>query len=276
MHLYIVTGATKGLGRALADALERETNHEVITLSRAGEEIQGRCRNYFLDLAQPESIAALLQRALATCSQPRYDKVVLINNGGMLEPVGMLADCNTAALEANLKVNLLAPMILMQQFIANTRTLSDVRLVINISSGAGMRPKVGWSAYCVAKAGLNMASRVAALEAKRNEPGLIICSLDPGVIDTQMQEQIRAKTEGEFPEVERFRQMKLQGALRPADGVAAQILKLERSDAFQNGVIHDIREMEESGECSAPKEAGNAARTGEARNGEERNEEARK
>lgn len=257
MHLYIVTGATKGLGRALADALEHETNNEVITLSRAGKEIQGRRRNYFLDLAQPESIAALLQRALAACSQPRYDKVVLINNGGMLEPVCMLADCNTAALEANLKVNLLAPMILMQQFIANTRTLSDVRLVINISSGAGTRPKVGWSAYCVAKAGLNMASRVAALEAKRNEPGLIICSLDPGVIDTPMQEQIRAKTEGEFPEVERFRQMKLQGALRPPDDVAAQILKLERSDAFQNGVIHDIREMEGSGEGSARKEVGN-------------------
>ena len=62
----------------------------------------------------------------------------------------------------------------------------------------------------------------------------------------------------------------------PNDDVAAQILKLERSDAFQNGVIHDIREMEESGECSAPKEAGNAARTGEARNEEGRNEESRK
>ena len=247
MQLYIVTGATKGLGKALADALLHEASHEVITLSRAVDEVHGKRRNYFLDLTQPASIAALLQRALAACSQARYDKVVLVNNASILDPVAMLVDCDAAALEANLKVNLLAPMILMQQFISRTHDLSAARLVINISSGAGKRPKAGWSAYCAAKAGLDMTSRVAGLEAGLNAPGLIVCSLDPGVIDTPMQEQIRAKTESEFPEVERFRKMKQQGDLRQPDEVAAQILKLERSGAFRNGVVHHIREMLEAG-----------------------------
>ena len=246
MNLYIITGTTKGLGKALADALAADAHNQVITLSRtpdAGSEGRsGRC-NYYLDLSRPESIAGVFERALDAVSKTRYEKTVLMNNAGLLDPVAPLGECDATALIENLTVNLVAPMILMQQFIVRTRGLSPCRLVVNISSGAGKRPVAGWSAYCSSKAGLDMASRVAGLEAGTNEPGLIICSLAPGVVDTPMQTQLRSKSEHEFPEVARFRQMKNEGTLRSPEDVAAEIIKLERLGVFENGGVHDIREM---------------------------------
>ncbi len=243
MNLYIITGATRGLGKALAEMLSHNVDNEILTLSRAPDAHSGNCRNYYLELAHPGSIPAVFGRALKESSAERYDKIVLINNAGIVEPVAALADCEVGAMEANLQVNLVAPIVLMQQFIALTRAMSGKRLVINISSGAGKRPVAGWSLYCAAKAGIDMASRVAGLEAESNEPGLTVCSLAPGVVDTGMQAQIRAKSPSQFPDVERFRTMKEQGALRAPDDVAAAILKLESAWAFQNGGVHDLREM---------------------------------
>lgn len=246
MNLYIITGTTKGLGKALADALATDEHNHVITLSRAPDTgnggRHGRC-NYYLDLSRPDSIAGVFERALGATSKMHYEKVVLLNNAGLLEPVGPLSECDATALTTNLTVNLIAPMILMQQFIVRTRKLSACRLVVNISSGAGKRPVAGWSAYCTAKAGLDMASRVAGLEAGTNEPGLIVCSLAPGLVDTPMQTQLRSKSEREFPEVARFRQLKKEGTLRSPEEVAAEIIKLERLGVFENGGVHDIREI---------------------------------
>jgi benzil reductase ((S)-benzoin forming) len=243
MKLYFVTGTTKGLGRALADALAREADNEVITLSRAPQARLSGQRNYFMELAQTHSIPAIFARVIADCSQQSYEKIVLVNNAGIVMPVGPLAKCDSAAIETNLQVNLIAPMILMRQFIELTRAMSASRLVINISSGAGRRPVASWSAYCTAKAGLEMATRVAALEAERDEPGLSVCSLAPGVIDTAMQAQVRSISAEEFPEVDRFRAMKAEGALKSADEVAGAILKLESEGAFGNGGVFDLREL---------------------------------
>ena len=243
MNLYIVTGTTKGLGKALADALAREADNEVITLSRAPQARQAGQRNYFMELAQTHSIPAIFARAMADCAQQRYERIVLINNAGIVMPVAPLAKCDAAAIETNLQVNLIAPFILMQQFIELTRSMSVARLVINISSGAGRRPVAGWSAYCAAKAGIEMVSRVAALEAEYGEPGLSVCSLAPGVIDTAMQAQVRSISADEFPDVDRFRVMKAEGALKPAEEVAGAILKLDSAGAFCNGGVYDIREL---------------------------------
>lgn len=240
MNLYVVTGTTKGLGRELATQLAGDPANDVITLSRAEDALAG-VRNQHADLALPESLPAIIAAALAGCRAARYDKAVLINNAGVVTPVAPLADCDTLALDANIRVNLTAPMVLMQAFMAGTQEKSARRLVINISSGAGKRPIAGWSAYCAAKAGLDMATRVAALEA--GDTGLVICSLAPGVVDTPMQATVRAASAADFPDVARFRAMKAEGALRPAADVAAHILRLEAAGRFENGGVHDLREM---------------------------------
>jgi NAD(P)-dependent dehydrogenase (short-subunit alcohol dehydrogenase family) len=121
--------------------------------------------------------------------------------------------------------------------------LAAQRLVVNISSGAAKRAMAGWSAYCTSKAALEMATRVAALEATTNDPTLAICSLAPGVVDTPMQTLIRSASETDFPDVARFRAMKADGVLRDAHEVARDILNLIDTNRLTNGGNFDIREM---------------------------------
>ena len=90
---------------------------------------------------------------------------MLINNAGVIAPVGPLERADAGEIERNLAVNLVAPMLLMRRFLRATASRSPLRRIINISSGAGRRPIFGWGAYCAAKAGLDMATRVVALEA---------------------------------------------------------------------------------------------------------------
>jgi benzil reductase ((S)-benzoin forming) len=118
-----------------------------------------------------------------------------------------------------------------------------LRRVVNISSGAGRRPISGWSAYCAAKAGLDMASRVAALEAETRGQAVEVASLAPGVIDTGMQATVRAASAEDFADVERFRAMKAEGALRPAADVAADILRLEASGKLKGDAVQDLRQI---------------------------------
>jgi benzil reductase ((S)-benzoin forming) len=134
-------------------------------------------------------------------------------------------------------------MRLMRRFIQFTEGVAMVRRVINISSGAGRRPLYGWSAYCAAKAGLDMASRVAALEAEARRKPVEIVSLAPGVIDTDMQGVVRGTDEALFMDVERFRHMKAAGELRSAEAVAGEILAAEKAGKLRGDPLADLRSL---------------------------------
>ena len=242
MNLYLITGTTQGLGAALRDVLSSDANNVVFSMSRFSASILSPS-NIFVDLADIESIAPAFEQLTSRIAGRSFATAVLINNAGVVAPVAPFNDSETASLKQNLHVNLLAPMILMRLFANATRLIAPKRLIINISSGAAKRPIAGWSAYCTAKAGLEMATRVAALEASMADPLLTICSLAPGVIDTAMQGQIREKSAQEFPDVERFRAMKNEGGLRAAHDVARDIIDLIKADRLTNGGNLDIREL---------------------------------
>jgi benzil reductase ((S)-benzoin forming) len=231
MNLYIVTGTRRGLGAALAKRLAADKGNELITLSRPE-----------VDFADSVSVARAFDGIEARIKGRRYDKAVLINNAGIVEPVAPLDRADPADIERNLVVNLVAPMVLMRRFIAATEHVK-LRRVINISSGAGRRPISGWSAYCAAKAGLDMATRVVALEAQGRGMALEAVSLAPGVIDTGMQDTVRAASVEDFADVERFRQMKAEGQLRPADDVAEDILRAEREGRLKGDAVLDLRTL---------------------------------
>jgi benzil reductase ((S)-benzoin forming) len=231
MNLYVVTGTTRGLGRALAERIARDASNELITVSR-GE----------ADLADPCSIERACDAIEARIAGKAYAKAVLINNAGVIPPIGPLERADAAEIERNLAVNLLAPMLLMRRFLRATSTV-PLRRIINISSGAARRPIFGWSAYCAAKAGLDMASRAVALEAEARGLAVEVSSLAPGVIDTPMQEKVRGASAEDFVDVERFRAMKADGTLRPADDVAADILRLEAAGRLRGDPIQDLRQL---------------------------------
>jgi benzil reductase ((S)-benzoin forming) len=245
MNLYIVTGTPQGLGAALAERIAADPGNELIALARAPDgPIPGGAR-FEADLADSAALERACDRIEARIRRKRYAKAVLINNAGVIAPVAPLDAVDAAALERNLVVNLVAPMLLMRRFLRMTEGVAELRRVINISSGAGRRPISGWSAYCAAKAGLDMASRVVALEARSRGLAVEVASLAPGVIDTGMQGIVRGASESDFADVERFRRMKAEGALRPAADVAADILRLEAAGrlAGEEAVL-DLRQLD--------------------------------
>ena len=243
MNLYIVTGTTRGLGKALAEAIAREPVNELIALGRAPDApIPGGAR-IEVDLADGPALERACDRIAERIRGKRYEKAVLVNNAGIVEPVGPLDEVDADLLERNLVVNLVAPLRLMRRFIQATEGIAGVRRVINISSGAGRRPLFGWSAYGASKAGLDMASRVAALEAEARSRPVEVVSLAPGVIDTDMQGVVRAADEAKFTDVARFRRMKEAGELRTPEAVAADILAAERAGKLRGEALLDLRSL---------------------------------
>jgi benzil reductase ((S)-benzoin forming) len=239
MNLYIVTGTTKGLGKAFADRISGNPSNELVALARAADgPVPGGIR-FQLDLGDTAAIGRVFDRVEKHVKAKVYEKAVLINNAGLVSPVGRIDRVDAGELERNLVVNLVAPLLLTRRFLLATSGIK-VRRVINISSGAGRRPIAGWGAYCAAKAGLDMASRVAAQEMAGQ---VDIVSLAPGVIDTDMQDVVRGASAEDFPDVARFQQMKANGELRHADDVAAEILRHERAGKLTGDALLDLRTL---------------------------------
>ena len=243
MNLYVVTGTTKGLGHALAAELGADANNMVVEMGRGVSGKNGPNTFIHADFGDVVSTESALNALGTLLEGKQFHRAVLINNAGVVNPVSRFDLIDAQSLQNNMTVNVVAPMLTTKAFANHTRGKADSRLVVNISSGAAKRAVRGWAAYCTAKAGLEMATRVMAEETREADPSLSICSLAPGVVDTPMQAVIREATLESFPERERFRQMKETGGLRDALAVARDIISLCNTERLANGGNYDIREL---------------------------------
>ena len=133
-------------------------------------------------------------------------------------------------------------MALAAAFLGATARWSGPRKVLNISSGLGRRAMASQAAYCAAKAGMDHFTRCLALEEALNPHGAKVCSLAPGVIDTDMQSALRAADGAGFPDLPRFREMKASGALTSADEAAARVLAYLARPDFGANPVADVRD----------------------------------
>lgn len=249
MKVVILTGASRGLGAAMAARL-LAPDCQLICISRTPHESLGEMARtkgaaldwYLQDLADVEATDRL---ALSICSTLPRDasRYALINNAALIEPVGATATLAAAQVSAALNVNLAAAMLFTARFIAATDGLDADRRILNISSGSGRRPMDGNGVYSATKAGLDMFTRCVKLEQQASPHGrpARIVSLAPGVIDTDMQVYARSRDPGIFPQTRYFARMKNEGMLVPPDAAAGKILGyLDRED-FGATEIDDIR-----------------------------------
>ncbi len=238
----IVTGHTRGLGAAIAEQL----------LAR-GIAVLGLARSRNTDLAalHPElfhevaldladSGALLAARAGETVSAfvASAPSLLLINNAGMLQPVGPLAQQDAAAIARTISLNVAAPLILSSA-IAAQMTGRPLR-ILHVSSGAARHAYPGWSIYCATKAALDQHANAVALD---KNAGVRICSIAPGVVDTDMQTEVRALPAERFPMRERFVKMKNEGTLTPPAVAAQKLVDYLLSDAFGTTPTADVREL---------------------------------
>lgn len=129
-------------------------------------------------------------------------------------------------------MNVLAPMVMTKIMINALKEIPCEKKIVSISSGAAVNPVSGWSAYCSAKAGLNMFAEVVHTEQQDVQHGVKSVTFRPGVIDTDMQQEIRSSDEKDFKDVERFKDLKKNNELLKPEDVANAIYKLIASADF--------------------------------------------
>jgi benzil reductase ((S)-benzoin forming) len=243
-YLTVITGASRGMGLAMAEQLA-DSGHALLCISRKSSETlaaRASVEQWNQDLARAATAAAKLETWLTARGEAGLTCVTLINNAGMLPRIAPLPDIAADDLADALRVDLEAPMLLTGAFLRATCGWRCTRKVLNISSGLGRRAMASQAAYCAAKAGMDHFSRCVALEEAGKPNGARICSLAPGVIDTDMQVQLRGADAASFPDIGNFIGMKEKGMLSsPAEAAAKVLAFLQRPDFGANPVA-DVRD----------------------------------
>ncbi len=225
-----------------------DPNHHLICVSRsestslkihAGEK---KCKldNLRFDLSQTNETDALMESIFCLFNISESEGIYLINNAGVINPVGPSEENPSHEVEQHIKINLIAPMLITAGFIRLTYNINVVKRIINISSGAALLPYYGWSSYCTGKAGLDMYTRCIATEQQRRENPVEIMSVAPGIIDTPMQETIRNVPEEKFIHKKKFIEYKEKGKLISPKIAGKKIKTLLLSKKFKNGELTDL------------------------------------
>jgi NAD(P)-dependent dehydrogenase (short-subunit alcohol dehydrogenase family) len=214
--VVIVTGASRGLGAAVARWLA-QAGAAVTLVARSQEKLMavaadvrrlgGIAHVFKADVADP-----LACRNAVETARDHFGRIdSLVNNAGVVQPVAPIADTHPQAWRRNIEVNLLAPFYLVQAAIAELRRHNG--RIINVSSGAATMALETLSAYCSGKAALNHFTRVLAAE----EPAVTALTVRPGVVDTDMQADLRNAADSAMPveQIAYYRQLKERGELEP-------------------------------------------------------------
>jgi NAD(P)-dependent dehydrogenase (short-subunit alcohol dehydrogenase family) len=187
----IITGASRGLGRAAARSAAQMGANVVLMarsegeLARLVDEIQSAGGSA---LAIPGDVGSELycNKAIAEAVQQFGRLDTLVNNAGIIEPIEPLSEADLQAWEVNWRINLLGPLMLVRAALPHLRETRG--RVVNVSSGAAVKVTRSWGAYSTAKAALNHFNRFLAEE----EPNITAIAFRPGVVDTAMQSTIRS------------------------------------------------------------------------------------
>lgn len=243
----IVTGHTRGLGAALAEHL-LSRNIAVLALSRSrnaalAARYPHTLEEVELDLADPARVAQWIAGDALRRFVDGAQSVLLFNNAGVVQPIGPLETQDAGAIAGAVGLNVATPLMLASAVASASVTASD-RRIAHISSGAARNAYPGWSIYCATKAALDHHARAVALDANR---ALRICSVAPGVVDTNMQAEIRGSGKEQFPLREKFEDLKRKGQLTSPEQCAIQLIDFVLSDAFGQAPVADIRELAQHG-----------------------------
>ncbi|TPG40087.1 SDR family NAD(P)-dependent oxidoreductase [Flavobacterium pectinovorum] len=217
--IIIITGANRGLGKALVDLSLNDKESKIISISRSlhDDHVDVSSDKLILvktDLAEPFSATFIevLKKEMLENSILYY-----FNNASIILPIDKISSFEIADVNRSINVNINFPVNLINSLLSNFK--SNGIVLINITSGAGNNAILHWSLYCSAKAYMKMFFKVLEDE-NRNNNKLKIFSIDPGVLDTKMQQDIR---NNEFPEKQYFDSLKEDNRLIKAEDAAKKI-----------------------------------------------------
>jgi len=190
----IVTGGGRGIGAAIGKLLAAN-GARVVLAARSGKEIEsvvqeiigsgGHAVAVECDVADYATVAHMV-----SSGERQFGPIdILINNAGVIDPIGKLVDSDPKQWARNIEINLIGGYHAVRAVLPGMLHRKS-GIIVNISSGAAHRALEGWGAYCSGKAGFAMLTNSLALETKGS--GLHVFGFSPGTVDTEMQVKIRA------------------------------------------------------------------------------------
>jgi NAD(P)-dependent dehydrogenase (short-subunit alcohol dehydrogenase family) len=204
----IITGATSGIGKALALHLAK-AGHKIIAVGRneaALAELHQANPDQIIPVAADLSKYADLTKINDALSHD-VKGIYLVHNAGVAVP-GLLKDMTKESWDQHIGVNITAPVFLTKLLLPH---LKNGGRVLNISTGLAHSPMPGFSAYGISKAALYMMKEF--FNAELRDQGIIFGSAMPGVVNTPMQEKIRSTSASQFPSVVFFEGLKERNEL---------------------------------------------------------------
>lgn len=239
----IVTGYSRGLGAAIAENL-LERGYAVLGLARQpNTSLQARFQTQLtsvtLDLADSHALIEWLAGSTLAQFVAGAEQVLLINNAGTVQPVGPPGGQGAAAVAQAVSLNVAAPLMLADAFVAATASACE-RRILHVSSGAARSAYAGWSVYCATKAALD---QHACAVVEDGVPRLRICSLAPGVIDTDMQLEVRTSADSHFPARPRFEALKRDGGLAAPQACAERLVAYLLAENYGRQPVDDLRQV---------------------------------
>jgi len=250
--VIVITGASAGLGRALATEAARR-GARVALMARRKSTLEG-LRNsindnggnviaFPIDIGIPDSVIKAF-----TTIESKWGRIdILFNVAATVEPLKRLEHISNAELETSLLTNVMGLYLVTRETLK--RMLAKRKgTIINITSSAAQNPYVGWSNYCSQKAAVDMFTRTVALE---TEHQLIrIAAISPGPFESRMQEIIRSTTDYQFPSKEKFVKLHEKGKLPNPEDIAPVMLDISLTDWPElSGMVIDIRTEKFQKQC---------------------------
>jgi NAD(P)-dependent dehydrogenase (short-subunit alcohol dehydrogenase family) len=213
MTRYLITGATRGIGRALVELLAPD--HELIVVGRSPEALAPlpAATRVVLDLADPPSFASAL---------PPFDRLDgVVHCAGIVHP-GRVDEQDVTAWNEQFTVNVVAAAELTRLLLPALRAAGGS--VVFVNSGSGQRARAGLVSYGASK----FALRAMADGLREEEPELRVTSVYPGRTATDMQRMLRAYEHGDFDEAQYLRPSTVAAVIAqvlatPADGVVTDV-----------------------------------------------------
>lgn len=239
MNYYYISGTSRGIGKAIAQLLLKDENNIVIGMSRSRSIDHKRYLHIVMDMNMIEAVQAY--------QFEQYDdaeKIVLINNSGVLGDVNHIGEMGSQRMIETFNVNLIAPTVLTNSFMKSYADNNAEKIIINISSGAASHAINSWSTYCSSKAGLEMFAKV--LDGELKEAGNTktkIFSIAPGIIDTEMQTEIRAVPDENFSGKSKFVSLKENNQLTSPSELADNLFDVIQNPGKYPNSVMDFREL---------------------------------
>lgn len=244
---YVITGASKGLGSDIA--LKVSNGNSILLLIARDEvslrEVANKCINLgsivytLLEDISDDNFHLKFTTIIDIIELKNVHYFYLFNNASVIDPITKLKNISIFDQRRVMNINLTSAIFLSSEFLKLIENQKNIKsYIINISSGVSMKAVNGWSLYCISKAGINMLTSCIAEETK--DIDLYTVAINPGAMDTSMQDKIRNSDKIEVPITERFMEMHKLGQLKNSFNVANKIIELIDNKVYPNGGFIDF------------------------------------